>query len=68
MHSPFHLYEFSLKSFEHQAKKFNYDIAEYCYYVCKIYHLPKLIHPLLRSIMKKYNSGMQLEIWLRKPK
>ena len=65
MHSPFHLYEFDLKSFALHAEKFNYEIVDYYYFVCKIYHLPKLIHPLLRYIMKKNNSGMQLEIWLK---
>jgi len=66
MHSPFHLYEFDLKSFAKNSKIQNYDIAEYYYYVCRIYHFPDFMHPLLRYIMAKRNSGMQLEVWLKK--
>jgi len=66
MHSPFHLYEFDLNSFAKHAERLGYDVTEHHFYVCEIYHFPKLIHPLLRSLMKRNNSGMQLEVWLRK--
>jgi len=65
MHVPFHLYEFSSRSFHEHAKKHNYEIADYGYYVCETY-MPKLIDFLIRPYMKKTNTGMQLEIWLRK--
>jgi ubiquinone/menaquinone biosynthesis C-methylase UbiE len=66
MHGPFHLYEFSLKSFDENAKKNGYEIAHYQYYVCRQPHVPKSIQPLLGWYMKKYNKGMQLKVWLRK--
>lgn len=66
MHPPFHLYEFDLRSFEKNSEKLNYDVVEYYYYVCEIYHFPDFIHPLLRYIMAKNNTGMELEVWLRK--
>ncbi|MCI5119999.1 MAG: class I SAM-dependent methyltransferase [Candidatus Electrothrix sp. AUS4] len=66
MHSPFHLYEFSLKSFKENGKKNGYNLAHYQYYVCRQPYMPKFIQPLLAWYMKKYNRGMQLKVWLRK--
>jgi len=66
MHSPFHLYEFSLKSFEENQKKNHYSIAHFEYKVCMILNFPKVFHPFLKWYMKVTNRGMQLEIWLRK--
>ncbi len=67
MHEPFHLYEFTLKSFEEHAKKHGYSIAYSEYYVCKTY-MPKFIDPLLKWYMRKTNTGMQLAVLLRKNK
>ena len=61
MHSPFHLYEFSLASFK------NFDVAYHEYQVCGIYHVPRLLHPPLRWLMRATNTGMQLSVFLRKP-
>jgi ubiquinone/menaquinone biosynthesis C-methylase UbiE len=66
MHSPFHMYEFGLKSFQENQKKNNYTIAQFEYYVCEIVGIPKLFHPFLRWYMRKTNKGMQLEVWLKK--
>lgn len=65
MHAPFHLYEFGLKSFELHSKKHNYEIAEYQYFVCDTF-LPKILDPVIKPLMAKTNTGMQLNIWLRK--
>ena len=66
MHDPYHLYEFDIKSFEQNAKKLGYEIAHYEYFVCNIYNIPVLFHPILKWIMKTTNTGMQLSIWLKK--
>ncbi len=66
MHNPFHLYEFGLKSFEELSKKLNFSIVKSEYYVCSIYHFPKLLHPALKYYMKRTNTGMQLTVWLTK--
>ena len=66
MHRPFHLYEFGIESFKEHARKENYEISHYEYYVCDVYFLPRIIHPLLKWYMKKTNTGMQLAVWLRK--
>jgi len=66
MHTPFHLYEFGLKSFIEHSILCNYEIVFYEYTVCSIYHIPKIFHPVSRWYMKTNKSGMQLTIWLRK--
>ena len=67
MHVPFHLYEFDIKSFENYAEINNCTIAYHTTYVCETY-LPKFLDHLLKPIMKWNDSGMQLEVWLRKNK
>jgi 2-polyprenyl-3-methyl-5-hydroxy-6-metoxy-1,4-benzoquinol methylase len=66
MHSPYHLYEFALKSFQENQKVNNYTIVFHKYYVCEIVGIPKLFHPFLRWYMHISHTGMQLEVWLRK--
>ncbi len=65
MHEPFHLHEFSLKSFLEHSSQHNYTIAFHQYYVCKTY-MPKFADYILKPYMKLTNSGMQLCVWLRK--
>lgn len=65
MHSPFHLYEFTNKTFEIHGRMNGYEVAFCEYHVCTTY-LPKILDPIVIPYMEKTNSGMQLEIWLRK--
>jgi 2-polyprenyl-3-methyl-5-hydroxy-6-metoxy-1,4-benzoquinol methylase len=65
MHNPFHLYEFSLKSFQEHAKRNNYEIALHEYYVGLTY-MPKIIDKFLFKIMEQTETGMQLCVWLKK--
>lgn len=65
MHEPFHLHEFSLKSFEKNAVINGYEIVFHEYYVCNTY-LPKFLDSILRPIMKRTKTGMQLCVWLKK--
>ncbi|MBL0272569.1 MAG: class I SAM-dependent methyltransferase [Chitinophagaceae bacterium] len=66
MNSPFHLYEFGYNSFTELSKKLNYEIVFHEYYVCDIWHIPKIFHPPLRKIMKWTDTGLQLAVWLTK--
>lgn len=67
MHSPFHIYEFTLNSFkEHAAKCGQYSIADYRYEVCSIHHVPRSLHFIFRQWMEKTQTGMQLHVWLRR--
>jgi 2-polyprenyl-3-methyl-5-hydroxy-6-metoxy-1,4-benzoquinol methylase len=66
MHSPFHMYEFDLKSFEELCKKLNISVVRSKYDVCSIPFVPRFLHPVFRFYMKHTNTGMQLTVWLRK--
>ena len=59
MHSPFHLYEFTLRSFR------CFDVVKHWYDVCSIPHVPGALKPALRRLMDKTNSGMQLTVYVR---
>ena len=66
MHPPFHMYEFGYNSFAELSKKLGYKIVFHQYYVCDIYHIPRIFHFPLRKIMEWTNTGMQLTVWLKK--
>ncbi len=65
MHEPYHLYEFSLKSFESNGEINGYQLAGFDKYICNTY-MPKPIDGIVRWYMKKTGTGMQLSVWLRK--
>ena len=66
MHSPFHLYEFDIRSFEALAADLGYKIVHKEYMVGRVLNFPRILHPLLTWIMKMTNRGMQLIVWLEK--
>lgn len=65
MHPPYHLYEFSHKTFEIHGEINNYEVAKFTYHVCNTY-LPSMLDVLVIPYMKATDTGMQLVIWLRK--
>ncbi len=65
MHSPYHLYEFSIDSFVRNSVMSGYRILDYHYYVCDTF-MPKVLNPLIRAYMKYTKTGMQLVVWLAK--
>ena len=65
MHEPFHLFEFTLKSFKKHSEQNNYTIVHHRYELCNTF-LPKFLNPILRPIMRKTNTGMEVYVWLRK--
>ncbi|MBS2034770.1 class I SAM-dependent methyltransferase [bacterium] len=66
MHVPYHLYEFTVPSFQAFARRSGCEIAHHEFFVCAQYHVPKFLQGLLRSIMSRTNTGMQLSMYLRK--
>lgn len=66
MHSPYHLYEFSLKSFQEFCKNKGYKIADYKFWTGRETFLPGIFDFFLMPIMRRTNTGMQLKIWLKK--
>lgn len=65
MHTPYHLYEFGLSSFESNGQQNGYTVAHHRFHVCQTY-MPSIVDSILKRIMKATNTGMQLEVWLRK--
>lgn len=66
MHSPFHLFEFGLKSFRLHGKTAGYEIASHRFAVGEVLHFPEFLHPVLRWYMERTRTGMQLTVYLRK--
>ncbi|NOT52799.1 MAG: class I SAM-dependent methyltransferase [Chitinophagaceae bacterium] len=66
MHQPFHLYEFSLTSFEKLSERINYRIVHHQYHPAEIMYPPKFLRGLYKKLMKWTDTGMQLEVWLKK--
>ncbi len=67
MHTPFHLYEFTMVSFERHAERAGYEIASHRRFVGNTYVPARLRWPLAQ-VMKRRGTGMQLEVWLRRPR
>ncbi|MFT7158598.1 MAG: 2-polyprenyl-3-methyl-5-hydroxy-6-metoxy-1,4-benzoquinol methylase [Parvicella sp.] len=67
MHAPYHLYEFTLDSFHKNSLQKNYKLVDSGYYVCKTF-LPKIVDPVIKKVMQKTDTGMQLVVWLSKNK
>jgi SAM-dependent methyltransferase len=61
MHPPFHLFEFTRKSFEQR-----YKLADYSHYVCDILNVPAVLHPPLKWWMSHTGSGMEIVVYLTK--
>lgn len=66
MHTPFHLYEFTRKSFDLLAKKLGFEVVHEEYMVGDNPVIPKIVTPILNKIMESSNTGLQLIIWLKK--
>ena len=66
MHVPFHLYEFDIRSFEHNGRARGYEVASRWIDTGSIFHLPRALHPLLRGLMAMGDTGLQLTVFLRK--
>jgi 2-polyprenyl-3-methyl-5-hydroxy-6-metoxy-1,4-benzoquinol methylase len=65
MHAPFHLFEFSLKSFEANGRRNGYRIAEHLYWPGDNTLIPRPVRALFRRLMAATGTGMQLSVYLR---
>lgn len=65
MHYPFHLYEFGKKSFYENARINNYEVLQ-ANSVTTSTHLPRLLDPVLLPLMRATDTGLRLEVVLRK--
>lgn len=64
MHPPYHLYEFTHRSFFENARRVGYEVASYEYWTNRVYSVPRVLHRPLLKWMERTGSGMQLTIWL----
>jgi SAM-dependent methyltransferase len=67
MHMPFHLYEFTPESFRRAGQRLGYEIARLEFEVCSVDMMPRPARALLRAIMARTKTGMQLYGTMRKP-
>jgi hypothetical protein len=65
LHIPFHLFEFTSRSFEQHAARVGYEVATCRRYVGQTY-APRWGDRVLVPLMEATRSGLQLEVWLRK--
>jgi ubiquinone/menaquinone biosynthesis C-methylase UbiE len=66
MHDPFHLYEFSEKSFSELGKKLHFKIDSARYFEGEVMLFPKFFHGMLKWYMRRTKTGMQMVVWLKK--
>ena len=65
MHPPFHLYEFTLEAFERHGSRVGYSLADHRFIVCDTF-LPPFLRGIASRVMNATDTGMQLEVWLRR--
>lgn len=65
MHEPYHLYEYTLKSFEAFAQRHGAAVVRHTYYVCSTF-MPRWMDGPLRRWMKWTDTGMEIHVWIRK--
>lgn len=66
MHTPYHLYEFALTSFQLNGRRSGYEVAKHWIDVGSIFHFPRFLHPMMRYWMSRTGTGMQLTVFLKK--
>jgi SAM-dependent methyltransferase len=65
MHSPYHLYEFTLDSFARHGKTHGYEIVRHSRMVGDTF-VPWPLDPFAKGLMRATGTGLQLTVWLRK--
>jgi SAM-dependent methyltransferase len=65
MYDPYHLYEFTLEAFKRHGDRVGYQVAYSRVLPCETF-LPRLLEPFAQRVMAATETGMQLEVWLRR--
>lgn len=66
MHSPYHLYSFSQKSFEANQEAMGFRLLKSRIDPCTVYYFPVFMKPLISRLMQATGTGMQLTVYLQK--
>lgn len=68
MHPPYHLTEFTPQAFSAYAGRRGHEVALVRHFVGDRTYLPSAADGFIRPIMSRTGTGMQLEVWLRRPR
>lgn len=63
MHTPYHLYEFSIRCFHENGKKNGYRVLQHNVFNTNSY-LPSWMDTLIRPVMGVTGTGLVLKVWL----
>jgi SAM-dependent methyltransferase len=63
MHPPYHLYEFTRRSFAEHGRHAGYVVRECDILPCETF-LPPRLQPIAQRVMAATDTGMQLRVWL----
>jgi SAM-dependent methyltransferase len=66
MHSPFHIYEFTLRSFEEHGRRAGYQAVRHTIDPGGNPMIPRPATPFLNWLMARKQTGLNLRVWLRK--
>ncbi len=66
MHPPYHLYEFTHRSFEKHGAKVGYSVAKHVYWASAMPDVPRRIEPGLRKLLNRTSFGDGLTVYLKK--
>jgi SAM-dependent methyltransferase len=66
LHVPYHLFEFTPAAFAAYARRTGCEVA-FCRRFVGLTYAPRWLAPVLSKAMNATGTGLQLEIWLRKP-
>jgi SAM-dependent methyltransferase len=66
MHPPYHLYEFTHRSFVANGKKLGYEVAKHVIWTPPIFNIPAKLQPVLRPLLDRIGRGDGLIVFLRK--
>lgn len=66
LHPPFHLYEFTHRSFVANGRRVGYELARHFYWQPELYNVPKALQSIIRAALEKTGRGDGLTVFLRK--
>ena len=67
LHPPFHLYEFTASALAYLGKAAGLEICRLRVIPCGSDFLPRRLSPVAHFLMEKTGTGMQIEVFYRKP-
>jgi SAM-dependent methyltransferase len=66
MHPPYHLYEFTHRSFIENGKRLGYELARHQYWTPKIFNMPAKLEPVVKAMLGSGSMNDGLNVYLRR--